>query len=345
MADSLLRGGIDEVPVYRDDGCACVAGASGDHRPGTCNGACNGNGGRGGTNLDLDGDGGGEREHALGPAHDGAHVRRGGSMDVEAPTPGPTDKEDPMLIDGAGGGSGGGGGGDGPVSEGGGPTNPAADGTADGPDDSPPSPQPLRSPSAAPRPSGPPPGSADDLTLPRRDAMSLEPPATGAGDAHGDAPKRVAAGRRAGQALSAASHVVVGRARRQIAAFLKSHRADEVVPDESLVVIVERGLVLKRAFLALREHGAFCGWWVRARWLGGGGGRRVTGKGASYFWGRGRCVGDTVSPSLYRTTRSACPRAHASCLRLHGMTDFLFASVVSLCLLCFVRSPALPSID
>jgi len=284
MADSLLRGGIDEVPVYRDDGCACVAGASGDHRPGTCNGACNGNGGRGGTNLDLDGDGGGEREHALGPAHDGAHVRRGGSMDVEAPTPGPTDKEDPMLIDGAGGGSGGGGGGDGPVSEGGGPTNPAADGTADGPDDSPPSPQPLRSPSAAPRPSGPPPGSADDLTLPRRDAMSLEPPATGAGDAHGDAPKRVAAGRRAGQALSAASHVVVGRARRQIAAFLKSHRADEVVPDESLVVIVERGLVLKRAFLALREHGAFCGGWVRARWLGGGGARRVTGKGASYFW-------------------------------------------------------------
>lgn len=52
-----------------------------------------------------------------------------------------------------------------------------------------------------------------------------------------------------------AAVAVVVRARRQIAAFLKAHRADEVVPDESLVVIVERGLVLKRAFLALREHG------------------------------------------------------------------------------------------
>eukprot|EP00168_Porphyra_purpurea_P010377 TRINITY_DN2555_c0_g1_i9.p1 TRINITY_DN2555_c0_g1~~TRINITY_DN2555_c0_g1_i9.p1 ORF type:complete len:492 (+),score=83.47 TRINITY_DN2555_c0_g1_i9:1030-2505(+) len=159
-----------------------------------------------------------------------------------------------MLIDGAGGGAGGGDR-DGPPSGGGGPTSPSARGTADGPGDAPPSPQPLRSPSAAPLPSGPPAGSADDLALPRRDAMSLEPPPTGAGDAHGGVPKRVAVGRRGSRALSAASHVVVVRARRQIAAFLKSHRADEVVPDESLVVIVERGLVLKRAFLALREHG------------------------------------------------------------------------------------------
>jgi len=285
MADSLLRGEIDEVPVSRDGGCACVAGgASGDHRPGSCNGACNGNGGRGGTKLDLDGDGGGEREHALGPTHDGAHVRRGGSMDVEVPAAGPTDREDPMLIDGAGGGAGGGGSGDGQPSGGGGPTSPAADGTADGPADAPPSPQPLRSPSAAPPPSGPPAGSADDLALPRRDAMSLEPPATGASDAHGGAPKRVAAGRRASQTLSAASHVVVERARRQIAAFLKSHRADEVVPDESLVVIVERGLVLKRAFLALREHGAFCGGVGTGAVIGWGGARWVTAKGALCFW-------------------------------------------------------------
>lgn len=235
------------------------------------------------------------------------------------------DPGDPMLIDGVtsgnvsrardgggGGGEEGGGGGGGPPGTLAAASSPvAAQGAPAGGGDAtggsaanPPSPQPLRSPDVGPPPPGGsllgrgglaagPPG-ADGLALPRRDAMSLEPPtavpavadgvagdgigggggewvdggvgspaaaaasaaaaAAAAGTSGGDGTP-VAAGRRACAALSPAAHAVVVRARRQIAAFLKAHRADEVVPDESLVVIVERGLVLKRAFLALREHG------------------------------------------------------------------------------------------
>lgn len=210
MADGLHDGGIEGVvpTAVRDGECGCgVDGVGGVG--GAVGGGCGGGGDHVGGPDGGHADG---RGHLPEPTPDGVRrVRRGGSMDVEMPTPTASavalDPGDPMLIDGVtsgnvsrardgggGGGEEGGGGGGGPPGTLAAASSPvAAQGAPAGGGDAtggsaanPPSPQPLRSPDVGPPPPGGsllgrgglaagPPG-ADGLALPRRDAMSLEPP-------------------------------------------------------------------------------------------------------------------------------------------------------------------------